>query len=106
MSCPDPTPAGGLLAGVDVGGSKIAVVLSTPDLELVARHTIETGVGDAGYAVNRIVEAIEADARDVGRDATDLRGDRRRGPRPRRPGGRPRDARRQPRLERPAARSA
>jgi glucokinase len=51
---------GGLLAGVDVGGSKIAVVLATRDLELVARHTIETGVGDAGYALNRIAEAVDA----------------------------------------------
>lgn len=52
--------ARGLLAGVDVGGSKIGVVVATRDLEPVARHTIQTGVGNAAYAVNRIGEAIEA----------------------------------------------
>ena len=62
----------GLLAGVDVGGSKIAVVVATGDLEPVARHTIETGVGDAAYAVNRISEAIEATLALGGRTPADL----------------------------------
>ena len=65
-------PNGGLLAGVDVGGSKIAVVLATRDLELVARHTIETGVGDADYAVNRIAEAVDATLAKGARTAADL----------------------------------
>ncbi len=63
---------GTMLAGVDVGGSKIAVVLATTDLELVARHTIETGVGDASYAVNRIAEAVDATLAIAGRPATDM----------------------------------
>jgi predicted NBD/HSP70 family sugar kinase len=63
---------GGLLAGVDVGGSKIAVVLATRDLDLVARHTIETGVGDAAYAVNRIAEAVDATLALAGRTTADL----------------------------------
>ncbi len=68
----DRAAGNGLLAGVDVGGSKIAVVLATSDLEPVARHTIETGVGDAGYAVNRIAEAVDATLAIGGRTATDL----------------------------------
>ena len=63
---------GGLLAGVDVGGSKIAVVLATPDLELVARHTIGTAVGDASRAVTLIAEAIDATLAMAGRPAADL----------------------------------
>ena len=66
------TPNGSLLAGVDVGGSKIAVVLATRDLDPVARHTIETGVGDAGYAVNRIAEAVDATLALAGRTTADL----------------------------------
>ena len=64
--------AADLLVGVDVGGSKIAVVLATRDLDPLARHTIETGVGDADYAVNRISEAIEATLALAGRPAGDL----------------------------------
>lgn len=71
MSGPTAT-TNGLLAGVDVGGSKIAVVLATPDLEPVGRHTIQTGVGDAAYAVNRIAEAVDATLALAGRTSDDL----------------------------------
>ena len=71
MTGPTSAP-NGLLAGVDVGGSKIAVVLATSDLELVARHTIQTGVGDADYAVNRIAEAVDATLAAAGRTIDDL----------------------------------
>jgi predicted NBD/HSP70 family sugar kinase len=61
-----------LLAGIDVGGSKIAVIVADRDLHPVARHTIQTGVGDAAYAVSRIGEAMEATLALAGRSPADL----------------------------------
>src|SRR3954471_24480630 len=49
-----------VLAGIDVGGSKIAVVLADLDLAPLGRHVIPTGAGDAGYAVDRIAHALES----------------------------------------------
>ena len=49
-----------LLAGIDVGGSKIAVVLADEALTPVARNTIPTEVGGAEDAAQRIAHALDA----------------------------------------------
>jgi glucokinase len=56
-----------LLAGVDVGGTKIAVVLADADLEPVARHVVPTGAGDATTAVDRIASALDDTLGEAGR---------------------------------------
>ena len=61
-----------ILAGIDVGGSKIAVVLADLDLQPLGRHVIPTGAGDAGYAVDRISHALQATLDESGRAAGDL----------------------------------
>ena len=61
-----------VLAGIDVGGSKIAVVLADRDLALLGRHVIPTGAGDAGYAVERIAHALEAALAEAGLTGDDL----------------------------------
>ncbi len=61
-----------VLAGIDVGGSKIAVVLADTDLRPLDRHVIPTGAGDAGYAVDRIAHALEAALEQAGRATADL----------------------------------
>jgi glucokinase-like ROK family protein len=61
-----------ILAGIDVGGSKIAVVLATTDLAPIGRHVIPTGAGDAGYAVDRIAHALESTLQEAGRATEDL----------------------------------
>ena len=54
-----------ILAGVDVGGSKIAVVLADDAISSSSPGTrSRPASGDAGYAVNRIAEARRRDARD------------------------------------------
>ena len=62
----------GVLAGIDVGGSKIAVVLADEALAPVGRHVIATGAGDAAYAVARIAEALDATLAEAGRSPADL----------------------------------
>jgi glucokinase len=62
-----------VLAGIDVGGSKIAVVLADGDLRPLARHVIATGAGDASYAVDRIAQALEATLANAGCTTDDLR---------------------------------
>jgi glucokinase len=64
--------SGPLLAGVDVGGSKVAVLLATPDLRPVARSVAETGVGDPGTAVDQVAAAIEGALALAGATTTDL----------------------------------
>ena len=61
-----------LLAGVDVGGTKIAVVLAGADLAPVARHVVPTAAGDATTAVGRIAGALEATLTEAGRTADGL----------------------------------
>ena len=55
-----PASAAGLLVGVDVGGSKIAVLVVDRDLQVCARHTIPTSVGEPDEAAGQIAAAIEA----------------------------------------------
>ena len=55
-----------LLAGVDVGGSKIAILLADPALRAVARHVVPTGSGDGVDGVRRIVAALDATLEQVG----------------------------------------
>ena len=64
--------SGALLAGVDVGGSKIAVLVADGSLRAVGRHTRETGVGDEAYAVDVIAGAIDHALADAGRTRSDL----------------------------------
>jgi glucokinase len=58
---PEPAaPSPALLAGVDVGGSKIAILLADAALRPVGRHVVPTGSGDAVDGVRRIIEALDA----------------------------------------------
>ena len=50
----------GLLVGVDVGGSKIAVILVDRDLRIRGRHTVPTSVGEPDEAAAQIAAAVEA----------------------------------------------
>jgi glucokinase len=49
-----------LLVGVDVGGSKIAVIVVDREFEIRGRHTIPTAVGAPNGAADHIAEAVEA----------------------------------------------
>jgi glucokinase len=49
----------GLLAGIDVGGSKIAVLIADRQLAMCARETTPTSVDDADGAVDRIASALD-----------------------------------------------
>jgi predicted NBD/HSP70 family sugar kinase len=53
------TTHGQLLAGIDVGGSKIAVLVTDLDLGVCARATIPTGVAEADGAGARIAAALD-----------------------------------------------
>ena len=61
-----------ILAGVDVGGSKIAVLLADAALEPIALHTVATGVGDPSAAVDQVAEAVETALRAAGLRPADL----------------------------------
>jgi glucokinase len=60
--------AQGLVAGVDVGGSKIAVLIVDPDLRVQARHAIPTSIGAPGAAAEQIAGAVRATALEAGID--------------------------------------
>jgi glucokinase len=49
-----------LLVGVDVGGSKVAVLVVDPSLRVRGRHTIPTAVGEPNEAADHIATAIAA----------------------------------------------
>jgi glucokinase len=55
-----------LLVGVDVGGSKIAVIVVDRGFEVRGRHTIPTAVGAPEGAAEHIAEAVEAALADAG----------------------------------------
>jgi glucokinase len=61
-----------VLAGVDVGGSKIAVVVADASLRLLARRVVQTGVGGAEHAVERIAAALDPALDDAGCTAGSL----------------------------------
>lgn len=62
----------GLLAGVDVGGSKIAVLVTDRDLQVCARRTVPTAVGGDDEAVERIADAIDEALHSGGAAPSDL----------------------------------
>jgi glucokinase len=66
------TADGGLLAGIDVGGSKIAVLVTDRELSICARATIPTSVDEPEGAVERIGTALEGALAERGLDAGDL----------------------------------
>ena len=59
-----------LLVGVDVGGSKIAVLVVDRSFAVRARHTIPTAVGAPDGAANHIAEAAEAALAGAGADVS------------------------------------
>jgi glucokinase len=57
-----------LVAGVDVGGSKIAVLIVDAELGVHARHAIPTAIGAPGTAAQQIADAVRATADEAGID--------------------------------------
>jgi glucokinase-like ROK family protein len=49
-----------LVVGVDVGGSKVAVLVATRDLRVCGRHTVPTEIGPEAAAADAITDAIHA----------------------------------------------
>jgi glucokinase len=66
------TGGGHLLAGVDVGGSKIAVLVVDRDLHIVGRHVAPTDIGEEARAVEQIAEALDDALASAGATAQDL----------------------------------
>ena len=69
MSTPAPTSAtrtSGLFAGVDVGGTTIAVRLADPDLVSVGRTVVGTVRGEPTRAGRQVVDAIGVACREAG----------------------------------------
>jgi glucokinase len=60
MTSTDGRSPGNLLVGVDIGGSKIAVLVATRDLEVLGRFTVPTEIGSADRAAEAVSEAIAA----------------------------------------------
>jgi predicted NBD/HSP70 family sugar kinase len=63
----------GLLVGVDVGGSKIAVLVVDADLGVCGRHTTPTSVGEPDEAAQQIATAIDAALAAAGASREDVR---------------------------------
>jgi glucokinase len=61
-----------LLAGVDVGGSKIAVLVTDGNLAVCARQAVETGVGGPDEAIDRIEAVLDATLATAGLDRAGL----------------------------------
>ena len=61
-----------LLAGVDVGGSKLAVLITDRDLAVCARQTVETGIGGPDGAVDRIESVLDSTLSKAGLDRASL----------------------------------
>lgn len=72
MTTPRATTSQELLAGIDVGGSKIAVLVTDPDLSVCARHLARTELGDPSRAIDQIIEALEAALAVIGAGTGDL----------------------------------
>ena len=66
-------PAGVLFVGVDVGGSKIAVLVVDADLDVCSRHTIPTSVGEPDEAAGQIASAIDTALAAAGASIHDVR---------------------------------
>lgn len=65
-------PARDLVAGVDVGGSKIAVLVVDRDLNVCGRQSIPTAIGAPDAAADQIAGAIQAAAAESGIDVDRL----------------------------------
>jgi glucokinase len=63
----------GLLVGVDVGGSKIAVLVVDRDLAVRGRHTIPTSVGEPDAAASQIASAVDEALGRAGASRADVR---------------------------------
>jgi predicted NBD/HSP70 family sugar kinase len=61
-----------LLAGVDIGGSKIAVLVADTDLRVHGRHLARTEVGEPDRAAGQILDALDAALAGSGADLHDL----------------------------------
>jgi glucokinase len=61
-----------LLAGVDVGGSKIAVLVVDADLGIRGRYVAPTEIGSDSRAVEQIAEALDAALVNAGASPADL----------------------------------
>ena len=64
---------GGLFVGVDVGGSKIAVLVVDAALDVLSRRTIPTSVGEPDEAAGQIASAIDAALAGAGASIRDVR---------------------------------
>jgi glucokinase len=62
----------GLLAGIDIGGSKIAVLVTDRNLDPCGRHLARTEVGAPDRAVDQIVEALDTALAAAGASRADL----------------------------------
>ena len=62
----------GLLVGVDVGGSKIAVLVVDAALGVCGRHTVPTSVGEPDEAAQQIATAIDAALEGAGASRADV----------------------------------
>src|SRR3954469_1731216 len=61
-----------LLAGVDVGGSKIAVLIVDRDFSVLGRHIAPTEIGSDSRAVEQIAEALDEALADAAAAPPDL----------------------------------
>jgi glucokinase len=61
-----------LLVGVDVGGSKIAVLVVDAAAEILGRHTIPTAVGAPDRAAEHIAQAVETALGNAGASIADV----------------------------------
>ena len=61
-----------LLAGVDIGGSKLAVLIADPQLNVRGRYLTRTQVGDPDRAPDQIADAIDAALADAHATRDDL----------------------------------
>lgn len=61
-----------LLAGIDVGGSKIAVLVTDGELSVCARYLARTELGDPSRAIDQIVDALDAGLAATGAGRGDL----------------------------------
>ncbi len=66
------TPARPLLVGVDVGGTKIAVLITTPEGTILGRATRASSAGDQNGAAEAIATTIETALADAGTTVDDV----------------------------------
>ena len=67
-----PTSTGPLLVGVDVGGTKIAVLITTPDGAILGRATRASSVGDQDGAAEAIATTVELALAEAGGNVRDV----------------------------------